>query len=193
MPSFSLADVTSLFTIMDLDGNGVVDKYEFLEYARLNKPASGVYGTVARLTAGASWRLAWGPRSTEACGRPRSWCSGSLRRCCACWGKLRLVLNKLDRHLHCHKPNHMNPEEAVKTHLDLKSQQSVGVRDTPHPPFFSGKLEDDGVSSRLRIDVDQHKGDVVDSAFLEHVQPRIAVNHNPDRCWVDHRDGTACC
>lgn len=51
MPSFSLADVTSLFTIMDLDGNGVVDKYEFLEYARLNKPASGVYGTVARLTA----------------------------------------------------------------------------------------------------------------------------------------------
>lgn len=44
-----------------------------------------------------------------------------------------------------HKPNHMNPEEAVKTHLDLKSQQSVGVRDTPHPPFFSGKLEDDGV------------------------------------------------
>eukprot|EP00729_Bicosta_minor_P001673 gene1673-15691_t len=24
-----------------------------------------------------------------------------------------------------HKPNHMNPEEAVKTHLDLKSQQSV--------------------------------------------------------------------
>ena len=44
-----MATVNALFQIMDADQNGVVDKYEFLEYVRLNKPATGVYGTVAAL------------------------------------------------------------------------------------------------------------------------------------------------
>ena len=69
-----------------------------------------------------------------------------------------------------HKPNHMDPEEAVKCHIDLKSKQSVGVHWGTFPLTSEPILEP---PQRLREAV--KKAGLGDDEFitLEHGETRV--------------------